>query len=75
MQKLSCAPVKHCNTQITGRKGKNLLLREGGLVDGALGVRTHVRRARKPTHAGIDPYNYYIDRISGDNVRPVGGPG
>ena len=23
---------------------------------------------RKPTHAGIDPYNYYIDRNSGDNV-------
>jgi aminopeptidase N len=24
---------------------------------------------RRPTHAGIDPYNYYIDRNSGDNVR------
>ena len=23
---------------------------------------------RRPTHAGIDPYNYYIDRNSGDNV-------
>jgi ABC-2 type transport system permease protein len=29
---------------------------------------------RKPTHAGIDPYNYYIDRNSGDNVLPVGDP-
>jgi len=26
---------------------------------------------RKPTHAGIDPYNFYIDRNSGDNVSPV----
>lgn len=30
---------------------------------------------RRPTHAGIDPYNYYIDRVSGDNVRRVAGPG
>jgi len=27
---------------------------------------------RKPTHAGVDPYNFYIDRNSGDNVAPVG---
>jgi ABC-2 type transport system permease protein len=27
---------------------------------------------RQPTHAGVDPYNYYIDRNSGDNVGPVG---
>jgi ABC-type transport system involved in multi-copper enzyme maturation permease subunit len=26
---------------------------------------------RKPTHAGIDPYNYYIDRSSADNVAAV----
>jgi aminopeptidase N len=26
---------------------------------------------RKPTHAGIDPYNFYIDRNSGDNVGPL----
>ncbi len=26
---------------------------------------------RKPTHAGVDPYGYYIDRVSVDNVRPV----
>jgi aminopeptidase N len=26
---------------------------------------------RKPTHAGIDPYNFYIDRNSEDNVGPV----
>ena len=26
---------------------------------------------RKPTHAGVDPYNFYIDRNSGDDVLPV----
>jgi ABC-2 type transport system permease protein len=26
---------------------------------------------RKPTHAGVDPYNFYIDRNSDDNVAPV----
>jgi hypothetical protein len=26
---------------------------------------------RKPTYAGVDPYNYYIDRNSRDNVSPV----
>jgi aminopeptidase N len=27
---------------------------------------------RKPTHAGVDPYNFYIDRNSADNVAAVG---
>ena len=26
---------------------------------------------RKPTYAGVDPYNFYIDRNSEDNVLPV----
>ena len=26
---------------------------------------------RKPTHAGVDPYNFYIDRNSDDNVGAV----
>jgi hypothetical protein len=26
---------------------------------------------RKPTYAGIDPYNFYIDRNSADNVMAV----
>jgi hypothetical protein len=26
---------------------------------------------RKPTHAGVDPYNFYIDRNSADNVKAV----
>jgi ABC-2 type transport system permease protein len=25
----------------------------------------------KPTYAGVDPYNFYIDRSSTDNVLPV----
>jgi ABC-2 type transport system permease protein len=25
----------------------------------------------RPTHAGIDPYGFYIDRDSTDNVQPV----
>jgi hypothetical protein len=29
---------------------------------------------RRPTHAGIDPYDYYMDRNSGDNVRPLAAP-
>jgi hypothetical protein len=29
---------------------------------------------RRPTHAGIDPYNYYVDRNSGDNVRRLAAP-
>ena len=27
---------------------------------------------KRPTHAGVDPYNFYIDRNSGDNVVKVG---
>jgi ABC-2 type transport system permease protein len=30
-----------------------------------------VHTARKPSFAGIDPYNYYIDRNSDDNVKEV----
>lgn len=29
---------------------------------------------RRPTYAGIDPYNHYIDRNSRDNVRPLADP-
>jgi ABC-type Na+ efflux pump permease subunit len=28
--------------------------------------------ATRPTHAGVDPYNFYVDRNSQDNVAPVG---
>jgi len=30
-----------------------------------------VRSAAKPTFAGVDPYNYYVDRNSDDNVKEV----
>jgi ABC-2 type transport system permease protein len=26
---------------------------------------------KKPKYAGVDPYNFYIDRNSADNVLPV----
>lgn len=26
---------------------------------------------KRPTYAGVDPYNFYIDRQSGDNVQAV----
>ena len=29
---------------------------------------------RKPTYAGVDPYNFYIDRNSADNVVGVAAP-
>lgn len=32
----------------------------------------HFVTRTKPTHAGIDPYNFYIDRNSDDNVTTVG---
>jgi ABC-2 type transport system permease protein len=31
----------------------------------------HFVSDRKPTYAGVDPYNFYIDRSSADNVLPV----
>jgi aminopeptidase N len=31
-----------------------------------------VRSAEKPAFAGVDPYNYYVDRNSDDNILPVG---
>jgi len=32
----------------------------------------HFVTGTRPTHAGIDPYNFYIDRNSDDNVTTVG---
>jgi ABC-2 type transport system permease protein len=29
---------------------------------------------KRPAFAGIDPYNFYIDRDSEDNVAPVASP-
>ena len=39
------------------------------LHDGTQRIVLHSKA--KPTFAGVDPYNYYIDRNSDDNVRPV----
>ena len=30
-----------------------------------------VKSKEKPAFAGVDPYNYYIDRNSDDNVKDV----
>ena len=29
------------------------------------------QQAQKPAFAGVDPYNFYIDRNSDDNVKDV----
>ena len=29
-------------------------------------------KSHKVTYAGVDPYNFYFDRSSADNVLPVG---
>jgi len=33
--------------------------------------RITLRSKRKPEFAGVDPYNFYVDRNSDDNVRAV----
>ena len=33
--------------------------------------RLTLKSSRKPAFAGVDPYNFYVDRNSDDNVRPV----
>ena len=30
-----------------------------------------LRSKKKPLFAGVDPYNFYVDRNSDDNVRQV----
>jgi aminopeptidase N len=49
---------------------KNVILMDRRPIHSGAQVLTFVT-ARRPTHAGVDPYNYYIDRNSSDNVRPV----
>ena len=39
------------------------------LADGS--QRIVLRSAKKPAFAGVDPYNFYIDRNSDDNVKDV----
>ena len=50
--------------------GKNvLLLKREPLHDGLQRLTVHSKQ--KPLFAGVDPYNYYIDRNSDDNLVPV----
>ena len=46
-----------------------LLLRREPLHGGA--QRLTLRSKRKPEFAGVDPYNFYIDRNTDDNLKPV----
>ena len=47
-----------------------LLLRQEVLRGGK--QRLTLRSKRKPTFAGVDPYNFYVDRNSDDNLMAVG---
>jgi len=49
----------------------NVLLMERHSIRSGRQVLRFVTKVR-PTFAGVDPYNFYIDRDSGDNVGPVG---
>lgn len=51
---------------------KDVVIMERRPVKSGLQVIT-VKSKRKPTFAGIDPYNFYIDRDSDDNVADVTG--
>jgi ABC-type transport system involved in multi-copper enzyme maturation permease subunit len=53
-----------------GFDAKNVIIMERRAIRSGSQVLKFVTD-RKPTHAGVDPYNYYIDRNSGDNVLPV----
>jgi aminopeptidase N len=48
----------------------NVVLMERRPIRGGRQVLRFVTN-RRPTHAGVDPYNFYIDRNSDDNVAPV----
>jgi ABC-type transport system involved in multi-copper enzyme maturation permease subunit len=52
---------------------KHVIVMERRLIRSGSQVVTFVTD-RKPTHAGVDPYNFYIDRNSGDNVRRLADP-
>lgn len=49
---------------------KDVMLVELRMVRSGRQVLTFVTN-RKPQFAGVDPYNYYIDRVTWDNVRAV----
>ena len=53
---------------------KHVIVMERRLIRSGSQVVTFVTD-RRPTHAGIDPYSYYVDRDSPDNVRRLADPG
>jgi ABC-2 type transport system permease protein len=60
----------------TGRPGLGafsskdvILMEQRPIVNGTQQIVIHT--AKKPTFAGVDPYNFYIDRNSDDNVKEV----
>jgi hypothetical protein len=56
-----------------GFDAKNVIIVERRPIHSGAQVVTFVTD-RKPAYAGIDPYGYYIDRNSYDNVRELDGP-
>ena len=46
-----------------------IMMGQRPIVNGTQKILVH--SSRKPAFAGIDPYNYYIDRNSDDNVKEV----
>ena len=63
----------------TAEPGRGAFDRSERHPDGAAADPQRARRCcsfvtdRQPTHAGVDPYNFYIDRNSDDNVGAVTG--
>ena len=74
--RLGEAAVNRALRRVTAEPGrgsfdrKNVILMERQPVKSGKQVFRFVTD-RKPTHAGVDPYNFYIDRNSNDNVVPV----
>ena len=46
-----------------------IMMEQRPIVNGTQEIVIHT--ARKPAFAGVDPYNFYIDRNSDDNVKDV----
>jgi aminopeptidase N len=60
----------------TARPGLGQFSQKNVLVMGLQPIRSGVQKVTihtkaKPTFAGVDPYNFYVDRNSDDNVKPV----
>ncbi|HEX5258833.1 MAG TPA: aminopeptidase, partial [Sphingomicrobium sp.] len=60
----------------TARPGLGAFSQKNVLAFGLKPIHSGVQKltihtAAKPTFAGVDPYNFYVDRNSDDNVRPV----